>query len=297
MPVTPFEPSMAQEVTDLYNRQVLGLPHCFSASHEQLSLALSGNGECGHCEHLRSPQGFVIRESGRIVGFAHTAVEVPREAEQVERGIVRFLLYERGHRAAGQELLLAAEGALREQGVGMLMAFHQDYRLPFYHIGHAYLSDRLEHVHALFGMNGYTRCAGEVYLDWPNHEPVKPKREPGVELTVTWEPGLGRRPNLTIRATVDGRPVGVCENRCCGEYSQASEASDWMLTKWLGVNQEHQGKRLGMLLLQAALFTMHDEGYRHAVISTSWTNHRACLFYSNCGYRCVDWTYAVSKEL
>jgi GNAT superfamily N-acetyltransferase len=297
MEILPYEPQMAPGLAALYNSHIRGLPHCYGARPEQLAAALAGEEPGELAGRLRDPAAVVALEDGVPVGFVHTAVEVQQEAEQLERGVVRFLLYDRGHRAAGQALLSAAEDLLRERGATCAVGFHQDYRLPFYHIGHAYLTDRLEHVHALMGINGYRRCAGEVYLDWPDHEPapvVPAGRD--VELRTQWLPGAGARDNLTVRAFVDGEPVGICENRCCGEYSDSPEAQDWLLTKWLGVNEEYQGGGLGRQLLQTALNQMHEAGYRHAVISTSWTNHRACLFYSNCGYRCVDWTYAVEKK-
>ena len=54
---------------------------------------------------------------------------------------------------------------------------------------------------------------------------------------------------------------------------------------------------LGRYLLQRALREMHGAGYRHAAISTHWRNYRAFLFYSNYGYRVVDWTYGLRREI
>ena len=36
---------------------------------------------------------------------------------------------------------------------------------------------------------------------------------------------------------------------------------------------------------------------RHAAISADWENYRTLIFYSNCGYRVVDWTYEYHKTL
>jgi GNAT superfamily N-acetyltransferase len=178
------------------------------------------------------------------------------------------------------------------------MAFHQDYRHAFYHMGHAYLSDRLDHIHALLGLNGYQRCAGEIYLEWADFAPERPGPAPlPVQLTSEWVPGRGKLPGLTVRAMQQDRQLGVCVNLSCGEWSAADPAQDACLTKWLGVEAEAQGQGLGRHLLQAALVELRAAGYHRAVISTSWANHRACLFYSNCGYRAVDWTYALSREL
>ena len=56
----------------------------------------------------------------------------------------------------------------------------------------------------------------------------------------------------------------------------------------LGIEDEFQGQGLGRYLLQHALQEMHKVGYRHAAISSGLDNHRAFLFYNNCGYRVVD---------
>lgn len=58
-----------------------------------------------------------------------------------------------------------------------------------------------------------------------------------------------------------------------------------------------QGQGLGRYLLNYTLQEMHNVGYRHAAISTNWENYRALLFYSNCGYKVVDWTYEYEKNL
>ena len=91
--------------------------------------------------------------------------------------------------------------------------------------------------------------------------------------------------------------MGVCECVSCGEFSHADGAQDWVFTEWLGVEAEFQGKGLGRYLLQRALQEMHGAGYRHAAISTHWRNYRAFLFYSNYGYRVVDWTYGLRREI
>ncbi|NPV45824.1 MAG: GNAT family N-acetyltransferase [Armatimonadetes bacterium] len=293
--VIGYERAHAAALAATYNDLVAGLPYCYPVTATDFAAAL---GEGAAHQRLRANTGLVALEGDAVVGWAQAAVELPERPAERERGILRALWYARGHRAAGQALLEAAQDHLRDQGVTAVMAFHQDYRHPFYHMGHAYLSDRLEHIHALLGMNGYQRCAGEVYLEWPNFAPGPPGPPPlPVDLVTEWTPGRGRLPGLTLRALQEGRQLGLCINQSCGEYSPAEAAQDGCLTKWLGVEAEAQGRGLGRWLLQTALCELRGAGYRRAVISTSWTNHRACLFYSNCGYRAVDWTYALSREL
>ena len=43
--------------------------------------------------------------------------------------------------------------------------------------------------------------------------------------------------------------------------------------------------------------SLRQAGYRHATISTSTTNHRGLLFYTNFGFRVVDSAYEFSKKL
>lgn len=293
--VIVFRRAHAAALADIYNGLVDGLPYCYPASAADFATAL---GDGAAHERLRDDVALVALAGSAAVGWTQAAVEPPEEPQGASRGILRALWYARGHRAAGQALLEAAHGHFRAQGVATIMAFHQDYRHPFYHMGHAYLSDRLEHIHALLGMNGYHRCAGEVYLEWPEFAPEPPGPPPlPVELVTEWNPGRGHLPGLTLRAMQDDRQLGLCVNLSCGEYASAEAAQDGCLTKWLGVDAQAQGQGLGRWLLQTALWELRGAGYRRAVISTSWANHRACLFYSNCGYRAVDWTYAQSREL
>ena len=149
----------------------------------------------------------------------------------------------------------------------------------------------------LFGFNGYRRCEGEVFLDWEDYSVTPMPSSLPVELSVDWEPGRGQHPNCTVHAHQDGEQVGICESLCGGEFSSHADAQDWLHTVWLGIEEEFQGQGLGRYLLQYALQEMKKIGYRHAAISTSWTNHRAFLFYSNCGYRTVDWTYGFVRNL
>ncbi len=73
--------------------------------------------------------------------------------------------------------------------------------------------------------------------------------------------------------------------------------SDWSFCNWLWIEEQLQGRGLGRFLLRRARLELHRVGYRHAGISTAWDNHRALLFYSNDGYRFVDWTYLWSKAV
>ena len=60
---------------------------------------------------------------------------------------------------------------------------------------------------------------------------------------------------------------------------------------------DFQGKRLGLHLLLRGFLEARDRGCQHSAISTAYDNDRAFLFYSNQGYRVVDWTYKFTKTL
>jgi GNAT superfamily N-acetyltransferase len=223
------------------------------------------------------------------------AIAAPPEPESEQHardlGALRMLWYERGHRRAGQALLVAAEKHLREQGAGDSVAFDDALRLPTYHLGHACLTDRWDHVRALLGMNGYSLRSGEVFFDWPDFEPLDPGPCPiDTDISVERSPGAGSHANLVLTAYVCGERIAQCT--CCsgGEFSRDERAQKWVFTRELDVDDGFQGQRFGRHLLLRALVEARAEGYVHAAISTEWTNHRAILFYGNLGYRAVDWT-------
>ena len=89
----------------------------------------------------------------------------------------------------------------------------------------------------------------------------------------------------------------VCQCVSCGEFGDAPEAQDWCFTKWLGISEDVQGRGLGRHLLQRALLELRGAGYQHAAISTGCDNPRAALFYTNLGYRVIDWTYAYGRRI
>jgi len=299
MEILPYDPAMSSQIASAYNNIIRCVPHCYSITPKDFASAVAPVIDEGkNYDNLHSEAVFVAQEGKSTLGFIHIAIEHPEEADENEQGIIRFFGYERGRRIAGQKLLEAAEEYFRQRNMSQITAFPQDYRYRFYHLDHAYLSDHLGQVHALLGFNGYKRVAGEVYLDWPNYEPVLlSPTDVSAEISLKWQQERGTRPNLIVQAHQNGKEIGVCVSVSGGEFSDADDAQDWLFTDWLGVSDEIQGKGLGRHLLQCAIQEMHGVGYRHAAISTDWQNFRAFLFYSNFGYRVVDWTYALGREL
>ena len=299
MEIIPYAPALSADLASAYNRAIRGVPHCYPASAEAFGEAVApALGEGGERGRLHSEAAFVANDGAALRGFLHVALERSEKEGEAEQGIIYFFWHERGHRAAGQALLDAAHGYLREREIGCVTAFWQDYRYPFYHLEHAYLSDRLDHVAALLGLNGYRKCAGEVYLDWPDYRPGEPApADLAVDIALEWLEGRGSRPGLVAKAHHGGREVGWCRSLCAGDWSRADAAQDWFLTVWLGIEDAFLGRGLGRHLLGFARRELHAVGYRHAAISTSWDNWRAFVFYSNDGYRVADWTYGWRRDL
>src|SRR5947209_16473103 len=201
MEILAYESSLASELAALYNRAVEPVPHCYPVGDEEFAHALAptvGQGEAH--PRLHSEAAFVAREGSAIVGFVHTGVG-PLEEGEAERGSIRFLWYERGHRAAGQALLEAAERNLRDQRMSQIEAVRNRDKYRFYHVSCGHLSDHLEHVRALLTLNGYRPIDGEVVLDRPNYGPVAPAHsEVQAEIMLEWRDGPGRLPNLRVKA-------------------------------------------------------------------------------------------------
>ena len=296
MEIFQYTPDLQTSVTEFYNRLTTGVPHCYPVTEDEFAAALRGV-TIGKIEknddglRLGSQIAFVAVIAGTVQAFIHVALVRIRDEDV---GVIRFLGYECGVRRAGQAVLEKAEAYLKALNVTRVSAFTRS-RYRFYHLEYAYLSDALDQVQALLGFNGYHRCNGWVFLDWENYDitPVSPPIP--VTLSVDWKDGRGQRPDSVIKAYRDDEEVGLCVSVSGGEYSSHPDAQDWFHTVYLEIEDGFQGQGLGKFLLQYALQEMKKIGYRHAAISTGWDDYRALLFYSNCGYRVVDWTYGYEK--
>ena len=262
MNVVPYELAMAGELTSLYNELIRGVPHCHPVGLDEFAAALApAAGEGTRAKRLHSAAAVVATEGTSILGFVHAAVERPEKEADAEQGVIRFLGYRRGRRAAGQLLLEAAEEHCRRHNLTQVKAFESRCRYGFYYLLPAHLSDRLDHVRALLQFNDYELSQGEVFLDWPDYEPVEPAAaDVPAEIKVEWEAGRGQRPNVRVKAIRDGGDVGSCYRISDGESSPAAEAQDWLFVLELWVTQRLQGRRLGLCLLQRALKEAHAKG-------------------------------------
>ncbi len=300
MEILQYTPDMQEPLTQFYNRMTANVPKCYPVKEEEFAAAIRGvtTGKADKKEGgLDSETAFVAVVNGTVQAFIHVGIGQVGGNREEDIGVIRFMGYERGARRVGQAVLDEAEAHLKTFNVSRIFAYPQDCRYRFYHFEHAYLSDALDQVQGLLGFNGYHRSEGEVFLDWEDYAVTPVPSGLPVTLSVEWKDGRGQLPNCTVLAHQNGEQVGICESICGGEFSSHADAQTWLHTVWLGIEDDFQGQGLGRYLLQYALQEMHKIGYRHAAISTAWDNHRAFLFYGNCGYRTVDWTYEFVKNL
>ena len=299
MEIFQYTLDMQAPLTQFYNRLTADVPHCYPATEEEFAIALRGltTDQADKNEgELDSENAFVAITEDGVQAFIHVGLGQIRD-ENI--GIIRFVGYARGARHAGQAVFEKAEAHLKAFNVSRIFAFRggTECRYRFYHFEYAHLSDTLDQVQALLGFNGYHRCSGWVFLDWEHYVVTPMPPNLSVTFSVDWKDGRGQRPNSIIKAHRDDEQIGLCESVSGGEYSSHPDAQDWFHTVYLEIEGEFQGQGLGRYLLQYALQEMKKIGYRHAVISTGWDDYRALLFYSNCGYRVVDWTYGYEKLL
>ena len=300
MDILQYTPDMQTSVAQFYNHLTADVPKCYPVKEEEFAAAIRGvtTGKADKkAGGLDTETAFVAMVNGTVQAFIHVGIGQIGDNREEDIGVIRFFAYERGTRRVGQAVLEKAEAYLKTFNISRIFAFPQDCRYRFYHFEHAYLSDALDQVQGLLGFNGYHRSEGEVFLDWEDYSVTPVPSSLPVTLSIEWKDGRGQLPNCTVLAHQDDKQVGICESLCGGEFSSHTDAQTWLHTTWLGVEDDFQGQGLGRYLLQYALQEMKKIGYRHAAISTAWDNHRAFLFYSNCGYRTVDWTYEFVKDL
>ena len=301
MEIIQYTPDLLFPLTQFYNRLISDVPHCYPVKEEELTAVMNvTTGKADRTDDdLEAETVFVAIKNGMVQAFIHVGYyqDENENNEKKNVGIIRFLGYERGERQAGQNVLEKAEEHLKTNNVFNVIAFSKAYQYPFYHFEYAHLSDALDHVQALLGINDYQRGHGQVFLDWKNFTVIPTPSKPPITLSVEWKEGRGKLPNCNITAHQDGEQIGVCWSVSGGQFSSHPDAQDWVYTDWIEVEDDFQGQGIGKLLLESSLQEMQKIGYKHAALSTDWNNYRALLFYSNCGYKVVDWTYAYEKVL
>ena len=295
----------AGDLVHIYNDQIARVPHCYPVSQEEFETGVRFRKDIDEpYENLHSQKIIVGEEEGKIVGFADVAAvsNIEEKGQAGRQGLIRLLTYQPGYRPVGQALLEAAEKYLSDLGEKQIKAFRISYRndhcYRFYHLGFGLVSDRTSHISAMFRINGYEACGGEIFMSQPDYradEPLPPDKR--VEVTVEKFKDRGELPGLVVHALEDGRELGTCKSLSAGDYCRSAEAQDWVFIKWLGVEENTRVKGWGSYLLKRNLWEARKLGYRNAVISCDVVNHRALLFYTNYGFRVDDTTNGFAKIL
>ncbi|RKU25658.1 hypothetical protein C6497_14960 [Candidatus Poribacteria bacterium] len=296
MEILQYTPDKLKSVTNFYNRLIKNVPYCYPVSLGQFEHVLQDiidSPEVCKDDELIEETVYIVNNKGTVEAYIHIGIESDDDKEY--GGIIRFFGYRRGSREAGLSILKKAEESMRKYNVTRIYAFSKNYKYPFYHYRYAHLSNSLDHIEALLGLNGYKRVNGQVFLNWENFQvkPIKPKIQ--MQLKPDWKDGRGLLQNCNITAYKDGEEIGQCWTNSCGEFNDNPTIQDWVYIDWLGVEDEFQGKGLGKYLLEYTLQELKKVGYKHTTLSTSWDNHLAFLMYTNLGYRVIDWTYGYEK--
>ena len=299
MDIFQYTPEQIEPVIEFYNELIAEVPHCYPVKEEEFAYAMRGviSESDNDDDDFEDETAFIVMQDGAVKAFVHVGYYQDDDGDKVNNGAICFLGYQRGVRHIGQVILDKAEDYFRDNNVSRIVAFSKIYRYSFYHFEYAELSDKLDHIHGLLGINDYQSYHGQVFLDWKDYNVDPPSINPSVNLKVEWKDGRGKLPNCHVTAHRDDEEIGECWNVSCGQFSSHPDVQDWVYTDWIGVEDAYQGEGLGKYLLQYSLYEMHKVGYKHAALSTDWNNNRALLFYSNFGYRAVDWTYAFDKVL
>jgi GNAT superfamily N-acetyltransferase len=300
MKIDYIDVSESRNLAHIYNEQLRDFPHFYPVSSEEFEDGvINRNNPSNPRADIHSEKIIICEQDSKILGFAHVSIgEIENFGHKKSGGFIHFLTYQVGHRPAGQAILDECEKYLKNLGVNQIWAFWNASNYPFYHLGFGYLSDKMGHVLGLFRMNKYDIDIGEIFMSYPEYNVPEPMLDDkDVNIVVEHKPGRGVLPNLHILAFRNEKKIGECYTVSIGEFYRANEAQDWFFTKWLGTEDEEQGKRLGYCLLQRTFWEMRKIGYRNAIISTNVINYRAQLFYTNFGYRIVDTAYGLVKNL
>lgn len=293
----PYHPSLAPQVARCYNETIALVPDTCPAPAEWFA-----GPAARHSLHyeLNEQHIMVAEEGGRLLGFVHVAAAPPPKEDwhpKESAAVIRCLTYLPGRRQVGQELLDWAEQWARSRGKQELIAWHALYSYPC-QSPWTHLSNCASHLRALFGMAGYAPMHDQLYLTWHDFVPPESARGgPDLEFELRTEQMSGLTgPRLKLFAMQGGTWLGECQMDR-GHASPIPDADDWCYCAGLFIADAFQGKRLGLYLLATGLQEMHRAGCRHASISTVSDNYRAALFYTNLGYRYLDYSAAWRKSL
>ncbi len=241
-----------------------------------------------------------MARDGRILGFAHVAIETKTWEDPVtRRGLIRVFAYDRSDRGAGQMLLAASEMYFVERGVRDVCVSPWFAPVRFIHTGREGVSTFHPHVLALFGLNGYSVSLSEHIMGAPDITEAAEPSLPDAGLTVDVEhtPGRGALPGLFVRMESSGDEIGACECRAHGHYLRDPDAQARLLVEALDVTEAERGRGFGRYLLRRALWAGRRIGHRHADLRVRADNLSAMMLYASEGFRIIGTGYMLTKSL
>lgn len=119
----------------------------------------------------------------------------------------------------------------------------------------------------------------KAFREDPSYQPYESDEE------VVQELPQGRN---MLFLTKEGRPVGVVWLRLAGRTGRIEP---------IGLAPEYQGRGLGRLLLQAALYALWQRGCHRAQLGVWTSNERAIHLYQQAGFRHVSGRYYLAYEI
>lgn len=227
MELSPWHINDIAQLAEFYNQQVASIPFCYPVTGEELRRDVWSWEEEDPGYDLYSEKLIVGLTDNRIVGFAHLAGLKETKEENPDAGLIRFLSYKPGHRELGQRILEAAEDYFGELGLDRIQAFFPKI-YSFYRFDVPSLSDRMAHVHGLFGANGYRKYSGWYFMNRSLLETDSVLKAPrivsGLEELVKTSNGEGNLPSLNIQLCRDRKTVAEIQCFSAGMQIHAPAA-------------------------------------------------------------------------
>lgn len=127
----------AYKLTEFYNQQIVDLPYCYPVTPDEFDWGIRHQryDDTPH-EGIDDEQLVVAERDGDVIGFVHLCTEDREEGrESKQNGLIRFLSYRPGYRAAGQALLEEAEKHLQKLDGHRMKAFSTSHIYRFYFLG------------------------------------------------------------------------------------------------------------------------------------------------------------------
>ena len=89
-----------------------------------------------------------------------------------------------------------------------------------------------------------------IFLERPDFRPSLPPLSATYgEIQLNWSKHKDDLLNLRLEAIRDGTSLGICGCISFAYFGSLSPVREWFMVKWLGVEKEMLGQRLGLYLL------------------------------------------------